>query len=101
MSSVRRVTVQEWDAKSFRTSTQRGATMSVTIVTSLRTSVAQRRAARTNRRRLAEELASYQTPAERLELDLILGRRRSSDETAEIDTILNRQPATVLQRFGI
>ncbi len=75
--------------------------MSVTLVSSLRTSVAERRAARTKRRRLAAELASYQTPAERLELDLILGRRRTSDETAEIEAILTQQPATVLHRFGM
>ncbi len=73
--------------------------MSVTTVTSLRTSVAQRRAARTKRRRLASELASYRTPAERLELDLILGRH-STEETAEIEAILNQQAASISYRLG-
>ena len=48
--------------------------MSFTTVTSLRTSLAQRRVARAKRRGLERELASYRTPAERLELDLMLGR---------------------------
>jgi hypothetical protein len=69
--------------------------MSFTTVTSLRTSVAQRRADRTRRRRIAHELASYRTPAERLELDLILGRH-SAEETAEIDGILSRQASSLL-----
>ena len=73
--------------------------MFFTTVTSLRTSVAQRRAARTKRRCLARELASYRTPAERLELDLILGRH-SADETAEIDAILNQQTASASYRLG-
>ena len=71
--------------------------MSVITVTSLRTSVAQRRAARAQRRRLASELASYRTPAERLELDLILGRH-TAEETAEVDAILSRQTTSDLYR---
>jgi hypothetical protein len=73
--------------------------MSFTTVTALRSSLAQRRVARTKHRRLAWELASYRTPAERLELDLILGRH-SAEETAEIDAILNKQTSTVLYRLG-
>jgi hypothetical protein len=64
--------------------------MSVTTITTVRTSIAHRRAARTARRRLALELASYQTPAERSELGLILGRY-SAEEIAEVDAILSRQ----------
>jgi hypothetical protein len=73
--------------------------MSFTTVTSLRTSLAQRRVARTQRRRLARELAAYRTPAERLELDLILGRH-SAEETAEIDAILTQQTASVSYPLG-
>jgi hypothetical protein len=63
--------------------------MSVTTITSLRTSVAQRRAAREKRRRLAAELASYRTPAERHELALIIGRH-SAEEIAEVEALLSR-----------
>ena len=73
--------------------------MSFTTVTALRSSLAQRRVARTERRRLAWELASYRTPAERLELDLILGRH-SAEETAEIHAILNKQTATSTYRLS-
>lgn len=73
--------------------------MSLTTVTTLRTSLAQRRVARMRRRRLAHELASYRTPAERLELDLILGRH-SEEETAEIQEILNRQSTGVSYPLG-
>ena len=82
-----------------RTSDEKGFAMSFTTVTSLRTSLAQRRVARTKHRRLARELASYRTPAERLELDLMLGRH-SAEETAEIDAILNEQNAAVSYRLG-
>jgi hypothetical protein len=73
--------------------------MSFTTVTSLRTSLARHRVARTERRRLESELASYRTGAERLELDLILGRH-SAEETAEIDAILSRQTASASYRLG-
>ena len=71
--------------------------MPFTTITSLRSSLIQRRAAATARRRLARELASYRTPAERLELDLVLGRP-SAEETAEVDAILSRQTASDLYR---
>jgi hypothetical protein len=77
---------------------QIGVTMSLTTVTSLRTSLAQRRVARTERQRLVRELASYKTPAERLELDLVLGRH-SEQDTAEIEAILNQQAAAVLHHL--
>jgi hypothetical protein len=73
--------------------------MSFTTVTSLRTSLAQRRVARAKNRRLERELASYRTPAERLELDLMLGRH-SAEETAEIDAILTKQTASVSYSLG-
>ena len=71
--------------------------MPFTTITSLRSSLIQRRAAGAARRRLARELACYRTPAERLELDLILGRH-SAEETAEVDAILSRQTASDLYR---
>ncbi|MDP9827573.1 hypothetical protein [Kineosporia succinea] len=43
-------------------------------------------------RRLAEELASYSTPAERQELDAILSRHTEA-EIAELETVLNQQAA--------
>lgn len=64
--------------------------MFIETITTVRTSVAHRRAARSARRRLEQELASYQTPAERMELGLMLGRS-SADEIAEVDAILSRQ----------
>jgi hypothetical protein len=53
----------------------------------VRTAIAGRMQAGRARRRLAREIAAYQTPAERLELDLILGRH-TEEEIAEIDAIL-------------
>jgi hypothetical protein len=41
------------------------------------------------RRKLAREIAAYRTPAERHELDLILGRH-TAEQIAEIDAILRR-----------
>jgi hypothetical protein len=67
--------------------------MPFTTITSLRTSFTRRRAHGAARRRVAHELSSYRTPAERLELDLILGRH-SAEETAEVDAILTRQAAS-------
>jgi hypothetical protein len=71
--------------------------MPFTTMTSLRSSLIQRRATAAARRRLAQELACYRTPAERMELDLILGRH-SAEETAEVDAILSRQTAPDLYR---
>ncbi|GAA2632554.1 hypothetical protein GCM10010399_76120 [Dactylosporangium fulvum] len=58
----------------------------------VRDAVTSRVEARRARRRLAGEIAAYRTPAERLELDLILGRH-TEEEIAEIDEILRRQEA--------
>ena len=56
----------------------------------IRVNLAGRRTERDARRRLSAELAAFQTPAERAELDFILGRH-TREETREIREILNRQ----------
>jgi len=56
----------------------------------VRVNLANRRTERTARRRLSAELAAFQTPAERAELDFILGRH-THEETQEIREILNQQ----------
>ncbi len=61
-----------------------------TRIREVRTVLANRRTERVARRRLSEELAAYQTPSERAELDQMIGRY-SADETLEIREILNRQ----------
>jgi hypothetical protein len=63
--------------------------------TALRTALAIRRSAREGRRQLERELASYDTPAARAELDAILGRY-SADETHEVQAILSQQAAARL-----
>ncbi|GIF20656.1 hypothetical protein BJ973_001439 [Actinoplanes tereljensis] len=55
-----------------------------------RTTLANRRTMRVQTRRLADELASFRTTAERAELDELLSRH-SSEETREIRAILYRQ----------
>lgn len=50
------------------------------------------RSARRRRRRLAQEIAAYRTPAERLELDLVLGRH-TAEQVQEIEEILRHQDA--------
>lgn len=62
----------------------------LTKIREIRTALANRRTERIARRRLSAELAAYQTPAERSELDQMIGRY-SADETWEIREILNRQ----------
>jgi hypothetical protein len=61
-----------------------------TRVRQVRTQLAHRRVERAERRRLSAELASFRTPAERAELDHMLGRH-SHEETREIRDILNQQ----------
>jgi hypothetical protein len=61
-----------------------------TTMTSIRHSVARRRVARRDRRRLERELASYRSPSERRELDAIIGRH-TADETRTVEAILHRQ----------
>jgi hypothetical protein len=65
------------------------------ITTSLRdarTALTNRRTARVAHRKLAAELASFRTTAERAELDEIVSRH-SEEETREIRAILHRQDA--------
>jgi hypothetical protein len=64
----------------------------------LRARLAGRRTERAVRLRLSAELAAYQSPAERAELDLILGRH-THEETREIRAILARQDSE-RQRAG-
>ncbi|GID91852.1 hypothetical protein ACFQFC_00460 [Amorphoplanes digitatis] len=56
----------------------------------IRVNLADRRTERVARRRLSAELAAFQTPAERAELDVILARH-TREETREIREILSRQ----------
>ena len=56
----------------------------------VRVNLSNRRTERVARRQLAAELASFVTPAERAELDLMLGRH-APEETREIREILNQQ----------
>jgi hypothetical protein len=65
---------------------------SQTATRRVRDAVNSRVEARRARRRLAREIAAYRTPAERLELDLILGRH-TAEEIAQIDEILRLQSA--------
>lgn len=59
------------------------------VITSLRTQLAERRVVRQRTKRLEEELASYDTPAQRLELDAILSRH-TAEEIAELEELLSR-----------
>jgi hypothetical protein len=68
-----------------------------TRITDVRVSLANRRTERVARRQLAAELASFQTPAERAELDHMLGRH-TPEETAVIRSILTRQDIEREQR---
>lgn len=61
-----------------------------TRIGAARTALRTARDQRVARRRLGDELAAFVTPAERAELDLILGRH-TLDETREVREILNRQ----------
>ena len=61
-----------------------------TRIADVRVSLANRRTERAARRQLAAELAAFQTPAERAELDHMLGRH-TAEETAQIRSILSRQ----------
>ncbi|HEY0484622.1 MAG TPA: hypothetical protein VGD72_00045 [Mycobacteriales bacterium] len=58
-------------------------------VTLLRDAVSARRAERLDRRRLERELATYTTPAERLELDTMIDRY-APEETREVRAIVSR-----------
>lgn len=59
-------------------------------VKSLRTTMADRRAARRSRQSLERQLASYTSESDRIELDAILSRH-SGEEANELRSIINRQ----------
>ena len=69
----------------------------VTKIRATRTALADRRTERIAHRRLAAELAAFQTPAERAELDEVLARH-TAEETREIRAILDNQDVERLQR---
>jgi hypothetical protein len=62
-------------------------------VAMLRDAVSARRAERLERRRLERELATYTTPAERLELDAMI-ERYAPEETRQVRAIVARQRVT-------
>ena len=68
-----------------------------TRIRAARNALANRRTERIAERRLAAELAAFQTPAERTELDEVLARH-TAEETREIRAILDRQDAERVQR---
>ncbi|WNV83334.1 hypothetical protein [Umezawaea sp. Da 62-37] len=70
-----------------------------TAIRTLRKSLTSRRAARRSRQGLERELASYNTPSARLDLDAVLARHDSAD-TAEIKAILHRQSMERIIRAG-
>jgi maltooligosyltrehalose synthase len=61
-----------------------------TTIRDLKSSLANRRTERLAHRRLSQELAAFQTPAERAELEEMLGRY-SAEDTEQIREILHRQ----------
>ena len=65
----------------------------------LRAELATRRTARNNRRELARQLAAYDTPAARLEIEAVLDRHDPAD-TEEIRSILRQQDADRMLRAG-
>jgi hypothetical protein len=68
-----------------------------TRIRATRTALANRRIERIAHRRLAAELAEFQTPSERAELDQVLARH-TAEETREIRAILNRQDVARVHR---
>jgi maltooligosyltrehalose synthase len=65
-----------------------------------RTAMAHRRTERAAHRQLSAELAAFQSPAERAELDHLLSRH-SAEETREIREILNRQDYERIRRSTV
>jgi len=61
-----------------------------TTIREVRVNLANRRIERAAHRRLSEELAAFKTPAERAELDIIIGRH-THEETRQVRAILNQQ----------
>ncbi|MDY7083723.1 MAG: hypothetical protein SYR96_01330 [Actinomycetota bacterium] len=68
-----------------------------TTLRDARTALANRRTMRVAHRRLAEELASFRSTAERAELDELLSRH-SAEETEQIRAILHRHDVVRRQR---
>jgi len=62
----------------------------MTAISALRGTLADRRTARADRRRLERDLASFSTPEQRRELEAIL-RRHTPAETREVRRILDAQ----------
>jgi hypothetical protein len=71
----------------------------MTKIQAIRSDFATRRAARRDRLHLERQLAAYDTPAARLEIETILARH-DADETREIREILKRQAVDRLLRAG-
>jgi uncharacterized protein with PIN domain len=69
---------------------------STSTVAMLRDALAARRAERLERQQLERELATYTSPAERLELAAMIDRYRP-EETREVRAIVARQELTRLQ----
>lgn len=59
-------------------------------ISSIRDTLRERRAAHVRQAQLERELAVYDSPSDRSELDAILSRH-TAEQTREIDTILSRQ----------
>ena len=60
------------------------------VIRDVRVNLENRRTERAAHRRLSAELAAFATPAERAELDSMIGRH-SYEETRQIRAILNQQ----------
>ncbi|AGL18282.1 hypothetical protein [Actinoplanes sp. N902-109] len=61
-----------------------------TLIKNVQATLVNRRTARRAHRQLCAELAAFETPAERAELDMILSRH-SAEDTHQIREILNAQ----------
>jgi len=62
----------------------------MSVISTVRESLAARRAAAAKRRALAAELAVFTTPADRLEIETIVSRY-PEEQTREVRSILDRQ----------
>ena len=70
-----------------------------TTITTLRSSLAHRRSAHRARAQLQRELAGYDTPSARRDLNAILARH-TPEEVAPIERILSQQPVGRTRRAG-
>ena len=69
----------------------------MSTIQAIRDEFATRRAARRGRLNLERQLAAYDTPAARLEIETIVARH-DAEESREVRDILNRQAAQKLLR---